>query len=262
VRAAGHTILHDVRLSIPGGSHVAIVGASGAGKSSLVGLLLGWHRPADGRVLIDGRVLDGPTLDRVRRETAWADPAVHLWNRSLLDNVQYGADRDASSSIGAAIDAADLREVLERLPDGLQTPLGESGGSVSGGEGQRVRVARALMRHGARLVILDEPFRGLERNRRRDLLERARHLWRDATVLCITHDLDETLAFDRVLLVSEGRIIEDGPPAALAVQPGSRYRAMLNADAMVREGLWSGAGWRGLTLQHGRLIADPHEVVT
>jgi ATP-binding cassette subfamily B protein len=241
---------------------VAIVGASGAGKSSFVGLLLGWHRPAAGRVLVDDGPLDGPRLDRMRRETAWVDPAVQLWNQSLLDNLRYGAARGTTPSLAPAIDAADLREVLERLPDGLQTPLGEGGGSISGGEGQRVRLARALLHTNARLVILDEPFRGLERERRRDLLERSRRLWHGATVLCITHDVGETLAFDRVLVVSEGRIIEDGEPAALAARSGSRYHAMLEAEKQVREGLWSGVGWRSLILQHGRLRESRDEVAT
>jgi len=262
VRAAGHEILHDVRLTIPAGSHVAIVGASGAGKSSLVGLLLGWHRPAMGRLLVDDRALDGPALDRLRRETAWVDPAVHLWNRSLLENLQYGGRDGSTDSIGSAIDAADLREVLERMPDGLQTPLGESGGSISGGEGQRVRLARAVMRRNARLIILDEPFRGLEHNRRRSLLERTRRLWRAATLLCITHDVHETLAFDRVLVIADGRVIEDGRPSALAAQAGSRYRTMLDAEETIREGLWKGAGWRELTLDHGELTDVRHEVRT
>src|SRR5262249_42042498 len=91
VRAAGHTILTDLTLTVEPGSHIGIVGRSGAGKSSLVGLLLGWHRPASGRVLVDGRPLDDRQLTRLRQVTAWVDPAIQLWNRSLLDNLCYGA---------------------------------------------------------------------------------------------------------------------------------------------------------------------------
>ena len=261
VRASGHTILEDVTLSIPAGRHVAIVGASGAGKSSLVGLLLGWHRPATGRMLIDDQPLDTGRLAQLRQETAWVDPSVQLWNRSLLGNLLYG--NGASAAIGVAINTADLREVLERLPDGLQTSLGEGGGLISGGEGQRVRLARAVLRSHARLVVLDEPFRGLERDRRRDLLHRARALWRHATLVCITHDVGETLLFDRVLVVSDGRIVENGLPAALAGEPGSRYRAMLDAEAAVREGLWDDADWHRLVLDGGRLTdVGPGAVAT
>src|SRR6185503_12153807 len=87
VKAGGHTILDGVDLEIAAGSHVAVVGPSGAGKSSLVGLLLGWHAPSSGRVTIDGEPLDARRLERLREETAWVDPSVQLWNRSLFDNL-------------------------------------------------------------------------------------------------------------------------------------------------------------------------------
>jgi ATP-binding cassette subfamily B protein len=256
VRAAGQTILHDVDLAIPAGSQVAIVGASGAGKSSLVGLLLGWHRPAAGRILIDGEPLDAARLDRLRGETAWVDPAVQLWNQALMQNLLYGAGNGSATALGEVIGEADLYAVLQRLPDGLQTVLGEGGGLLSGGEGQRVRLGRGLARAGVRLVILDEPFRGLDREKRRLLLERFRRHWRQATLLCITHDVAETLPFERVVVLEGGRIVEDGPPARLAGVASSRYRALLDAEAEVRTGLWSSSGWRHLRLAGGRVLGE------
>ncbi len=253
VLASGHTILQDIDLVVPAGSHVAIVGPSGAGKSSLVGLLLGWHRPSTGHVYGDGRRLDGDGLAALRRQTAWVDPAVQLWNRPLIDNMLYGADA-AGPSPAIILDAADLRRLLEHLPDGLQTSLGESGGLVSGGEGQRVRFARALRRKSARLVILDEPFRGLDRKTRHTLLERARAWWPCATLLCITHDVAETRAFPRVLVIEGGRVVEDGAPAELAAA-ATRYRAMLESEDAVRTQLWSSAGWRHVELDGGRCHA-------
>jgi ATP-binding cassette subfamily B protein len=142
IRAAGHLILSGIDLVIEAGSHMAIVGPSGAGKSSLVGILLGWHRPATGRVLIDGAPLDSQRLERLRRETAWVDPAVQLWNRSFLDNLFYGVSADSALPLSRVVEQADLCDVLEKLPEGLQMPLGEGGAFVSGGEGQRVRVGR------------------------------------------------------------------------------------------------------------------------
>jgi ATP-binding cassette subfamily B protein len=253
VRAGGHTILTDLTLTLEPGSHVAIVGPSGAGKSSLVGLLLGWHRPATGRVLVEGRPLDDQHLAWVRQVTAWVDPAIQLWNRSLLDNLSYGMDDAPTSLATLAIERADLRGVLDRLPDGLQTPLGEGGGLVSGGEGQRIRLGRALARRGVRLAILDEPFRGLDREQRRTLLQRAREVWSAATLVCITHDVGSTQAFDRVLVVEEGQILEDGTPASLASGPETRYRALLEAEAAVHEGLWANDLWRRLHLVEGRI---------
>ncbi len=256
VTAAGHTILERVSLAIRPAHHVAIVGPSGAGKSTLVGLLLGWHRPAGGRLLIDGAPLDARRLERVRGETAWVDPSVRLWNRTLLDNLTYGGHAGRAHRLGHVIDAADLREVLERLPDGLQTALGEGGGLVSGGEGQRIRFGRAACRTGARLVILDEPFSGLERDRRHELLLRARSFWKEATLLCVTHDIGETKAFDHVLVLQAGHIVEEGSPGDLIGRPGSLYQQMLENEQAVQLRLWGSPTWRRLRLDGGRLSED------
>ncbi len=253
VVAAGHTILENINLSIERGTHVAVVGPSGAGKSSLVGLLLGWHRAAGGSVLIDGHALEGRELEELRRQTAWVDPSVQLWNRSLIENLRYGAPNNSLASIGKVMEAADLGGVLKQLPDGLQTTLGEGGALVSGGEGQRVRLGRAMLRSEIRLVILDESFRGLDRESRHALLARARRLWPGATLLCVTHDIGETLSFERVLIVDDGKIIEDGRPAELSKQPDSRYRSLLDAEQSVRKTLWSGVAWRRMQFDKGHL---------
>jgi ATP-binding cassette subfamily B protein len=258
VRVAGHTVLEDIDLGLEAGSHVAIVGPSGAGKSTLVGLLLGWQPPASGRITVDGRVLDGHAVRQLREHAAWIDPAVQLWNRTLLDNLLYGLPPDAPVSLDRVIDQADLARLLEQLGDGWQTRLGEGGGLVSGGEGQRIRLGRALLRPSVRLAILDEPFRGLDRERRRALLARARSHWRQATLLCVTHDVGDTLGFDRVVVLEGGRIREDGRPGELASRPGSRYRELLDAEEAVRRGVWTSTTWRRLWLEGGRLTeANP-----
>ena len=250
VHAGGHTLLQDIDLQVAAGSHLALVGPSGAGKSSLVGLLLGWHRAAAGTVRIDGEPLDPARLDLLRRELAWVDPVVRLWNRSLLDNLAYGTGGGADWSW--ALSAAELLAVVERLPEGLQTVLGEGGGRLSGGEGQRVRVGRSLGRAKPRLVILDEPFRGLERPLRRVLLERVRAHWRDATLLCITHDLDETQSFERVLVMDSGRIVEDAAPHELEANPRSLYRALLDAEGQVHTEVWGDPRWRRVRINGGK----------
>jgi len=125
---------------------------------------------------------------------------------------------------------------------------------VSGGEGQRVRLGRAMSRHGVRLVIMDEPFTGLEQPLRQQLLEKAREIWRGATLLCISHDVGETLSFDRVVIIEGGRIVEDGAPSELARRPSSLYSAMLKAEAAFRTRLWSTDNWRRLRIERGRLI--------
>jgi ATP-binding cassette subfamily B protein len=256
VFAGGRPLLEDIDLALAPGSHVAIVGASGAGKSTLVGTLLGHHRPAQGRVLADGAPLEGAAQAALLARTVWIDPAVQLWNRSLLHNLRYGHEPDPQG-LAAALEEADLHDTLARLPDGLQTVLGEGGGRLSGGEGQRVRVGRGLLRAAPRLVVLDEAFRGLERERRERLLQACRRRWRNATLLCVTHDLGSTRDFDRVLVVEGGRIVEDAAPGELMLQSDSRYAALLAREAVLAQELWDAPWWRRLRLAEGRLAEEP-----
>jgi ATP-binding cassette subfamily B protein len=251
VVAGGHPILQGLDLELHPGEHVAIVGPSGAGKSSLIGVLLGWHRPHGGTVTVDGRPIDADSLAALREVTAWVDPAVHLWNGSLLDNLRYG--NPEAPNLAAALERADLGEVLARLPDGLQTRLGEGGTLVSGGEGQRVRLARALLRPTPRLVLLDEALRGLDRRTREDRLALVREAWPDATLLCVTHDVAAALRFPRVLVVEGGRVVEDGDPQRLLACPGTRLRAMLDAEHSLHASGWGEVAWRRLRLDRGAL---------
>jgi ATP-binding cassette subfamily B protein len=251
VKAGGHSLLDGLDLEIGAGEHIAVVGPSGAGKSSLVGLLLGWHAVSEGRLCVNGEPLDAARLGRLRRHTAWVDPDVALWNAGLVDNLRYGGGE--LGRLGMVLEEADLRSLLEELPEGLATPLGEGGGLISGGQGQRARFGRALLRADVRLVILDEPFRGLDRDQRRVLLARARAHWKGATLLCITHDVADTALFERVVVVEGGRVVEEGPPAALGAVPEGRYAALCAAEDAVRRGLWSGPGWRRWRVGEGQL---------
>jgi ATP-binding cassette subfamily B protein len=151
-----------------------------------------------------------------------------------------------------AIDQADLREVLESLPQGEATLLGENGGLVSGGEGQRVRLGRAMMRSSVRLVLLDEPFRGLGPEQRAKLLARCRELWKTATLLCVTHGIAETDSFDRVLVMEDGKLVEDGAPESLGAETSSRYHNLRESEEAVRAA-WAGESWRRLELVDGKL---------
>jgi ABC-type bacteriocin/lantibiotic exporter with double-glycine peptidase domain len=252
VKAGGHVLLSGVTLRMGAAEHVAVVGASGAGKSSLLGVLLGWHRPTHGRVLWAGSELSEVRLGLLRRKTVWVDPSVQLWNRSLYDNLEYGSE-GAQLDLRPALQGAELYELLEALPAGLQTELGEGGCCVSGGEGQKVRLGRGMLRAQAELVLLDEPFRGLDRQQRARLLGQARRHWSHATLLCVTHDIAETLEFSRVLVVADGRIVEDGAPRQLAADRNSRYAAMLAAERALLDRLYAAGQWRRIRLEHGVL---------
>lgn len=143
VVAGGRMILNRVSLAAAPGEHIGIVGISGSGKSSLVGLLLGWHRPVEGPVRVDGVPLDAGHLAGLRRATAWIDPQVHLFQATLLDNIRYGNNEDVMERLERALEGVGLLDTLQRLPAGLQTPLGDGGALVAGGEGQLFRMSRA-----------------------------------------------------------------------------------------------------------------------
>jgi ATP-binding cassette subfamily B protein len=178
---------------------------------------------------------------------------VQLWNRSLLANLRYGS---GTGDLGDVVDAAGLDGLLEVLPDGLQTTIGEAGALASGGEGQRVRLGRALARRPPRLAVLDEPFRGLPRDERRRLLNGARRRFREATLLFVTHDVDQVDDFDRVVVLRGGRVIEEGSPERLRKTDGSAY-GQLQADHHARqEKAWDPRRWRVLRMVEGRVVED------
>lgn len=253
VVAGGHTLLRGIDLEIEPGQHVGIVGASGAGKSSLIGLLLGWLTSAQGTLHLDGQPLDPERQRELYAQTAWVDPAIQLWERSLYDNLAYGDDEHAEERLPQALSRADLLEVLEHLPEGLAANLGEGGTLLSGGQGQRVRLGRAFLRRRPRLVLLDEPFRGLERERRRELLERARQHWRSATLLFVSHDVEDTSQLDQVLVIDAGRIIERGSPRRLLQDPSSAYARLSHGARALRDELWNAPLWRKLSVRQGRV---------
>lgn len=257
VVAGGQTVLSGLDLQIGAGEHVAVVGPSGAGKSSLLGLLLGVHAASRGRILVDQQpVRPEELLARLRSSCVWVDPAVHLWNESLLSNIQFGNQDLPQRPIAQVVTQADLIDVLDRLPEGFRSPLGDRGALISGGEGQRVRLARALLRRSARLVLLDEPFRGLDRSKRRKLLTQSRQVWSTATILCVTHDVAETRDFDRVLVLEDGAIVEDGPPEKL-LRTRSRYRQLLEADLRAASNVWASEHWRRVRVVEGQVQELP-----
>jgi ATP-binding cassette subfamily B protein len=201
----------------------------------------------------------------LRRHTAWVDPAVTLWNTSLAANLGYGVAGAVPPWVAEQVGLAPVVAGLATDPD---QPLGERGWLLSGGEAQRVRLGRAAAQRDVRLAVLDEPFRGLDRERRRVLLTRVRTWWPGATLIFVTHDVADTLGFDRVLLVEDGRIVEDGAPAVLAARTGSAYRALLAAEQAVTTRFES-RPWRRLRIGpdpaapgQDRARTDPGAVVT
>ncbi|MEV4522229.1 thiol reductant ABC exporter subunit CydD [Micromonospora sp. BL1] len=201
------TALRDVTLTIRPGDRVAIIGPSGAGKSTLLNLLLGFVAPTSGRVTVDGVDLAGVDLDTWRRELAWVPQRAHLFAGSLADNIRLGAPDTPDAALAAAVTGAALDEVVDALPDGLDTRLGERGHGLSSGQRQRVALARAFLRD-APIVLLDEPTARLDSASEAVVLDATRRLVAGRTALLVAHRPALLADADRILRVEDGRVTE------------------------------------------------------
>jgi ATP-binding cassette subfamily B protein len=246
------TILSDIDFSVKSGEHVAIIGESGAGKSSLMKLLLGFYSASSGEVSIDKKNFT-ENIQSTRREMAWIDPSVHIWNKPLFENITYGSTTHDYSQYGLALDQAGLINLLNNLPEKDKTRLGEAGKLVSGGEGQRVRLGRAWYKKNVRCVILDEPFRGIGRHERHSLLNNALEHWKSSTLFFISHDVSETMRFNRVLVIKNGKIVEDASPDSLLKIENSNYKAMIDKHQEVHEAFRNTVQWKKIWIEKGRL---------
>lgn len=249
VQRAEQPVLADLDLSIAASEQVAIVGRSGSGKSSFISLLLGWLTPQTGELLVDGLPANPERIARLREQTVVIDSQMYLWNRPLFENLVFGSQGYSSQDLETAVNDSLLQEDLERYAQGLAQPLGENGSRLSGGEGQRVRVARGLLRAAPKLVLLDEPFVGMGSQQRRQLRRALRKRWPQSTLLFVVHDLQEVMDFSRVLVFGGGRILEDGEPKALREQAQSAFALMCADEAQLKERLFAQSGWPSIQIK-------------
>jgi ATP-binding cassette subfamily C protein CydD len=207
--------LRDVSLVIRPGERVALIGPSGAGKSTLLGLVLGFVAPTSGRVLVGGVDLAAADLDAWRRQIAWVPQRAHLFASSLADNIRLGAPDATDEQMRIALKAAVLDEVVDALPDGLDTVLGERGHGLSSGQRQRLALARAFLRD-APILLLDEPTARLDAASESAVLAATRRLVAGRTALLVAHRPALLAEADRVIRVEGGRVTADSPVAAPA----------------------------------------------
>ncbi|MEH1125918.1 thiol reductant ABC exporter subunit CydD [Micromonospora sp. CPCC 206061] len=207
--------LRDVSLVIRPGERVALIGPSGAGKSTLLGLVLGFVTPTSGRVLVGGVDLATADLDGWRRQIAWVPQRAHLFATSLADNIRLGTPDATDEQVGIALKAAVLDEVVDALPDGLDTVLGERGHGLSSGQRQRLALARAFVRD-APILLLDEPTARLDAASEAAVLAATRRLVAGRTALLVAHRPALLAEADRVIRVEDGRVTADSPVGAPA----------------------------------------------
>lgn len=197
--------LRGLNLSVEPGGRTAVVGASGAGKSSLVNLLLRYWPLTSGRATLGGVPLDRLAQADVRRAVAPVDQDAHLFAGTIRQNIALARPAATDNEVAEAVRLAQLEEWVGTLPDGLDTPVGEQGARVSGGQRQRIALARALMA-GAPVLVLDEPTAGLDAPTAARLLTDVLAASADRTVLLVTHRQEDSAGFDDVVVMDRGRV--------------------------------------------------------
>jgi ATP-binding cassette subfamily B protein len=219
----------DIDLTIRAGEKLGIVGASGAGKSSLVALLLRLYDTEQGRVLVDGQDVRAVSQESLRRQIGMVTQETAMFNRSARDNIGYGRPDASEAEIIAASKAAEAHEFIDGMIDhqgrrGYEAYLGERGVKLSGGQRQRIALARAFLKD-APILVLDEATSALDSEVEASIQEALGRVMQGKTVLAIAHRLSTIAAMDRIIVMEHGRIVEQGDHAGLLAKGGvyARY---------------------------------------
>ncbi|HEX4943824.1 MAG TPA: lipid A export permease/ATP-binding protein MsbA [Usitatibacteraceae bacterium] len=219
-RGGTQPAIDRLSLDIRPGETVALVGASGSGKSSLVHLLPRFYHPTAGRITLDGHPIEDLTLDSLRRQIALVSQHVVLFNDTVAANIAYGqADRAKESDIVNAAEAAHAMEFIRELPQGLATEIGENGAKLSGGQRQRIAIARAILKN-APILLLDEATSALDTESERAVQAALEALMQGRTTIVIAHRLSTVENADRIVVLAHGRIVEEGAHARLIAAGG------------------------------------------
>jgi ATP-binding cassette subfamily B protein len=206
---AGSPVLHDISLTVPAGSSLAIVGPSGAGKTTLAGLLLRFYDPVAGKVTLDGLDIHQLALSSLRNNIALVTQEPILFAASIRENIAYGRPEASQQQIEQAARAAGAHEFISRLPEGYETQLAERGATLSSGQRQRLAIARAFLKD-APVLILDEPTSALDVQTEEALLQALESLMKNRTTIIIAHRLSTVRCADRIAVVQDGSIKECG----------------------------------------------------
>lgn len=225
--------LRNIDMQVQAGQMVALVGPSGAGKTTVTYLLQRFYDPVQGRVLLDGHDMRDLTLASVARAVGAVMQDTFLFHSSLADNIRYGRLEATDEEVRAAAAAAGLNDMIERLPDGLATVVGERGYRLSGGEKQRVAIARAILKDPP-ILVLDEATASLDSQLEREIRESTARLAKERTTVVIAHRLSTVLSADVIFVFDRGQIVERGRHEDLIALGGlyaSLYREQFEQQA-------------------------------
>ena len=215
----GKQVLDQVSLTIPAGKCFAFVGSSGAGKTTLVKLIPRFFDPTSGAVLLNGRDIREYTLQSLRRQIGIVTQQTVLFNRSIAENIAYGSPNATREQIEQAARRANAHDFIQEMENGYDTIIGERGSRLSGGMAQRIAIARALLRNPP-ILILDEATSALDNESERLVQAALTELMKDRTVFVIAHRLSTIVHSDRIVVMEQGRIVEQGSHASLIEQDG------------------------------------------
>ncbi|MDD5800416.1 MAG: ABC transporter ATP-binding protein [Coriobacteriales bacterium] len=221
---ATQRVFRDLSLHIPAGQRVGLVGRSGSGKTTLTKLLLRLDDVQGGRVLVDGQDVSKCTQQSLRRQVAYVPQEALLFHRSVRENIAYGRPDATVEQIRAAAAEANALDFIERLPDGFDTMVGERGVKLSGGQRQRIAIARAILAD-APILVLDEATSALDSESEALVQGALENLMRGRTSIVVAHRLSTVASLDRIVVLSQGRIVEDGTHAQL-VAAGGEYAGL------------------------------------
>ena len=230
----GQAVINDICMVAEPGQVVALVGASGAGKSTIISLIQRFYRPSSGAILLDGVDIGSVTLKSLRRQVAVVNQDTIVFSGTIADNIRLGRPGASDQEVEAAAKAASAFEFIQALPQGFETLVSERSATLSGGQAQRISIARALLKQ-APILLLDEATSALDAETERAVREALAVLRKGRTTIVVAHRLSTIMQADRIYLMEAGHIVASGSHGEL-LAADTRYRRLFGSDAPSEEG--------------------------